>query len=147
MTYNLRFIKRLSSHLLAAILIMLIVFSTTGCIASLPVVVKFIEKERQYTATLDVSKEAGEIYHIVVRELEKIPDVTIIKKDDSGFLVEASRAGKITRITASPSSAGNSTVTVKADAGKSWEESRDLANRVVRRICEEVQMRCTLIVE
>ena len=147
MNYNLRFKKRFSSHSLTAILIMFIAFSITGCIASLPVVVNLIDQGRQYTATLDVSKEAGEIYHIVVRELEKIPDVTIIKKDDSGFLVEASRAGKITRITASPLGAGKSRVTVKADAGKSWEESKDLANRAVRRICEEVQMRCTLIVE
>jgi hypothetical protein len=139
--------KRFSSNSLAAIFIMFFVFCTTGCIASMPVVVKFIEKERQYTATLEVSKEADEIYHIVVRELEKIPDVTIIKKDDSRFSVEASRAEKITRITASPSGAGKSRVTVRADAGKSWEESKELANRVVRRICEEVQMRCTLIVE
>jgi hypothetical protein len=123
------------------------VFSVTGCITSIPVTVKLIEKERQYTATLDVSKEAGEVYHLVVRDLEKIPDVTIIKKDESRFSVEASRADKITRITASPSGDGKSRVTVKADAGKSWEESRDLANRVVRRICEEVQMRCTLVVE
>jgi hypothetical protein len=139
--------KRLSSHSLAAILIIFIVFSIIGCIASIPVVVKFIEKERQYTATLDVSENADEIYHIVIRELEKIPDVSIIKKDDSRFSVEASRAEKITRITASPLGAGKSRVTVRADAGKSWEESKDLANRVVRRICEEVQMRCTLIVE
>jgi hypothetical protein len=147
MTYNLRFMKRLSLNSLAAILIMSIAFSTAGCITSIPATVRFIEKGRQYTATLDVSKEADEIYHIVVRELEEIPDVTIVKKDDSRFSVEASRTEKITRITASPSGAGKSRVTVQADAGKSWEESRDLANRVVRRICEEVQMRCTLIVE
>jgi hypothetical protein len=147
MNYNLRFMKRLSSHSLAAILIIFIVSSITGCIASIPVVVKFIEKERQYTATLDVSKEADEIYHLVVRELEKIPDVSIIKKDDSKFSIEASRAEKITRITASPTGPGKSRVMVKADAGKSWEESKDLANRVVRRICEEVQMRCTLVTE
>jgi hypothetical protein len=147
MSYNFRFMKRSSLDSFAAVLIMVIVFSTTGCITSIPVTVKLIEKERQYTATLEVSKDADEIYHIVVRELENIPDVTILKKDDSRFAVEASRAEKITRITALPSGAGKSRVTVRADAGKSWEESRELANRVVRRICEEVQMRCTLIVE
>jgi hypothetical protein len=147
MNRNYRFIKRFSSNSLAAILITVFVFCTTGCIASMPVMVKFIEKERQYTATLEVSQTPDEIYHIVIRELEKVPDVTIIKKDDSRFSVEASRAAKTTLITASPSGAGKSRVTVRADAGKSWEESKDLANRVVGRICQEVQMRCTLIVE
>jgi|WetSurMetagenome_2_1015567.scaffolds.fasta_scaffold179239_2 hypothetical protein len=147
MKYNLRCIKRLSLNSLVAILIISIAFSIAGCITSIPATVRFIEKGRQYTATLDVSKEAGEIYHIVVREIEKIPDVTIIKKEDSIFSVEASRAEKITRITASPLGNGKSRVTVRAEADKSWEESRNLANRVVRRICEEVQMRCTLIVE
>jgi len=90
MNYNLRFMKSLSSYSFAAILIIVIVFSTTGCIASLPVAVNLIDQGRQYTATLDVSKEPGEIYHIVVRELEKIPDVTIIRKDNASFSVEAS---------------------------------------------------------
>jgi hypothetical protein len=147
MNYNFGLFKRFTSDSLAAIFIVVLVFCIAGCVASMPVVVKFVEKERQYTSTLEVSKEADEIYHIVVRELEKIPDVTIIKKDDSRFSVEASRAEKITRITAAPSGAGKSRVTVRADAGKSWEESKELAHRVVRRICEEVQMRCTVIAE
>jgi hypothetical protein len=140
--------KRFSAMtLLLSSFIVLMIFQLTGCIASLPIVVNFIEKGSQYTATLEVAKEADEIYRIVVRELEQIPDVRIIRKDDSKFSVEASRAEKITLITASPLGAGKSRVTVQADAGKSWEESKDLAHRAVRRICEEVQMRCTLIVE
>ena len=82
-----------------------------------PVVVNLMDKGRQYTATLEVSKKADEIYRIVVRELEKIPDVRIVRKDDSKFFVEASRADKNTRITASPAGTGKSRVTITADAG------------------------------
>jgi hypothetical protein len=119
----------------------------TGCIATIPVVVKFIEKASQYTARLDVPKEAEEVYRIVVREIEKLPDVRIIRKDDSKFSVEASRAEQTTRITALTTGSGKSMVTITADAGKNWEESKDLAQRVVRRICQEVNMQCQLIVE
>jgi hypothetical protein len=128
------------------ILIIFIIFCFTGCVG-IPVVVKLIEKERQYTAKLEVPKEADAIYGIVIRELEKIPDVKIIRKDESKFTVEASRQEKVTRITASSSGAGKSMVTVTADAGKNWEESKELAYRVVRRICREVNMQCQLIVE
>jgi hypothetical protein len=125
----------------------LIVLHLVGCAASFPVMVNLMDKGRQYTATLEVSKSADEIYRIVVRELEKIPDVRIVRKDDSKFFVEASRADRNTRITASPAGNGKSRVTITADAGNTWEESKDLASRAVRRICEEVQMRCQLIVK
>jgi hypothetical protein len=126
---------------------MLTLLSMTGCVATIPVVVKFIEKESQYTAKLEVTKEANEIYRIVVRELEKIPDVRIIRKDDLKFSVEASRQEKVTRIIALTTGAGKSMVTITADAGKNLEDSKDLAQRVVRRICQEVNMQCQLIVE
>jgi len=119
----------------------------TGCVATIPVVVKFIEKERQYTAKLEVPKEADEIYRIVVREIEKLPDVRIIRKDDSKLSVEASRAEQTTRITALTTGAGKSMVTITADAGKNLEDSKELAQQVVRRICQEVNMQCQLIVE
>jgi hypothetical protein len=145
---KLKLMRRFSSfNSLVAILSMFIMFCITGCIAGIPVAVKLIEKERQYTAKLEVPREADAIYQIVIRELEKIPDVMIIRKDDSKFTVEASRQEKVTRITASSSGAGKSLVTVTADAGKNWEESRDLAQRVVGRICQEVNMQCRLIVQ
>jgi hypothetical protein len=135
-----------SFNLLVAILSMFIMFCITGCVG-IPVVVKLIENERQYSAKLEVPQKADAIYQIVIRELEKIPDVKIIRKDESKFTVEASRQEKVTRITASSSGAGKSLVTVTADAGKNWEESRDLAQRVVGRICQEVNMQCRLIVQ
>jgi hypothetical protein len=145
---KLRLMRMFSSfNSLVAILIMFIMFCITGCIASMPVVVKLIEKGSQYTATLEVYKEANEIYQIVIRELEKIPDVRIIRKDEVKFSVEASRAEKITRIIASPAGAGKSRVIITADAGKTWDDSKDLAHRAVRRICQEVNMRCQLIVK
>jgi hypothetical protein len=139
-------IKRKTFPLLGAATMLTLLY-VIGCIATIPVMVKFIEKERQYTAKLEVPKEADEIYQIVVREIEKLPDVRIISKDDSKFSVEASRAEQTTRITASSSATGKSMVTITADASKSWEESKDLAQRVVRRICQEVNMQCQLIVE
>jgi hypothetical protein len=139
-------IKRKTFPLLGAATMLTLLY-VIGCIATIPVMVKFIEKERQYTAKLEVPKEADEIYQIVVREIEKLPDVRIIRKDDSKFSVEASRAEQTTRITASSSATGKSMVTITADASKSWEESKDLAQRVVRRICQEVNMQCQLIVE
>jgi hypothetical protein len=139
-------IKRKTFPLLRAAT-MLTLLSMTGCIATIPIVVKFIEKERQYTAKLEVPKKADEIYLIVVREIEKLPDVRIIRKDDSKFSVEASRAEQTTCITALTTSAGKSMVTITADAGKNWEDSKELAYRVVRRICQEVNMQCQLVVE
>jgi len=134
-------------NLLIVLFTVIIMFSMTGCVATIPVVVKFIEKERQYTAKLEVPKEADEIYRIVVREIEKLPDVRIIRKDDSKLSVEASRAEQTTRITALTTGAGKSMVTITADAGKNLEDSKELAQQVVRRICQEVNMQCQLIVE
>ena len=139
-------IKRKTFPLLRAATMLTLLY-VIGCIATIPVVVKFMEKERQYTAKLEVPKEADEIYRIVVREVEKLPDVRIIRKDDSKFSVEASRAEQTTRITALTTGAGKSMVTITADAGKNWEDSKELAQRVLRRICQEVNMQCQLIVE
>jgi hypothetical protein len=134
-------------NLLTALFTVIIMLSMAGCVATIPVVVKFIEKESQYTAKLEVPKEADEIYRIVVREIEKLPDVRIIRKDDSKLSVEASRAEQTTRITAFTTGSGKSMITITADAGKNWEDSKELAQRVVRRICQEVNMQCQLIVE
>jgi hypothetical protein len=134
-------------NLLIALCTALVVFCMIGCSASIPVVVKFVEKERQYTTRLEVPKEADEIYQIVIREIEKLPDVKIIRKDNTKFSVEGSRAEQTTRITVSPAGSGRSIVTVVADAGKTWEESKDLAYRIVRRICDEVNMECQLVAE
>jgi hypothetical protein len=139
-------IKRKTFPLLGAATMLTLLY-VIGCIATIPVMVKFIEKERQYTAKLEVPKEADEIYQIVVREIEKLPDVRIISKDDSKFSVEASRAEQTTRITALKTGSGESMVTIRADAGKNWEDSKELAQRVLRRICQEVNMQCQLIVE
>jgi hypothetical protein len=148
MDFSPRLRERFSAlNLLIVLFTVIIMFSMTGCVATIPVVVKFIEKERQYTAKLEVPKEADEIYQIVVREIEKLPDVRIIRKDDSKLSVEASRAEQTTRITALTTGAGKSMVAITADAGKNWEDSKELAQRVVRRICQEVNMQCQLIVE
>jgi hypothetical protein len=148
MDFSSRRRKRFSAlNLLIALFTLIIMFSMTGCVATIPVVVKFIEKERQYTAKLEVPKEADEIYRILVREIEKLPDVRIIRKDDSKLSVEASRAEQTTRITVLKTGAGKSMVTITAEAGKNWEDSKELAQRVVRRICQEVSMQCQLIVE
>ena len=131
MYYFFSFMKRFPSNSLAAILILIFCIAdsfTAGCAATVPVVVNLMDKGRQYTATLEVSKSADEIYRIVVREIEKIPDVRIVRKDDSKFFIEASHADKNTRITASPASNGKSRVTITADAGNTWEESKDLAH-------------------
>jgi hypothetical protein len=92
-------------------------------------VVKFIGKERQYTAKIEVPKKADALYQIVIRELEKIPDVKMIRKDDSTFSVEASRAEHSTRITASAMGACTSMVTVTADAERIRKIARNWHNR------------------
>lgn len=118
-----------------------------GCAASVPVVFKYVQNQRQYTSTLEVSKSAEEIYRIVIHEIEERPDIKIARKDDSNFLVEASRGKQTTTIRALPVTDRRSKVIIAADAGDSWEESKELASRVVARICEEVQMKCQLIAE
>ena len=73
--------------------------------------------------------------------------ITLLKKDDKNFLVEASKENQTTSIKASPVSETRSRVVITADAGDSWEGSKELSSRIVMRICDLVQMDCQLVAE
>ena len=123
------------------------VMCLTGCVATVPVVSKYIANQGKYTTTLEVGKTAEEIYHIVIQEIEERPDITLLKKDKKNFLIEASKENQTTSIKASPVSETRSQVVITADAGDSWEGSKELSSRIVMKICESVQMDCQLILE
>lgn len=127
--------------------ILSIVIYLIGCVATVPVVSKYIENQGKYTTTLEVGKTAEEIYHIVIQAIEERPDIKLLKKDDKSLLIEASKEKETTSIKVSPVSETRARVDITADAGDSWEGSKELSSRIVMRICEEVQMDCQLILE
>jgi len=127
--------------------IVVIAICLIGCVATVPVVAKYIANQGKYTTTLEVGKTAEEIYHIVIQAIEERPDIKLLKKDEENLFIEASKEKQTTTIKASPVSETRSRVVITADAGDSWEGSKELSSRIVMRICESVQMDCQLILE
>jgi hypothetical protein len=120
--------------------------SMLGCIAAIPIAVKYLKSSKHITATLQINEKADTIYQIIVRELQVTPNVLIKERDDAKFQVEATRGEQYGSFKVTSIGANKSHVIITVDAGEK-EEDEQLAKNIVNRICEEVKAPCKTIEE
>jgi len=133
------------------VLITTIIFVLGGCTA-LPggkvvesTTIVYTAGSSQYTAAVEVSVLAPEVYATLLRVLTENPAVEVVSRKDKALLVEVARESK--RLTAQVTRLGESSslLYVWADAGASGKTGQELAISVVERVCDELGVSFELV--
>ena len=139
---------------LALLLLPLAAISFTGCMAAIPLVVHYYSTDENYVATAEVKKDADEVWRTVLRlseEAEKEGRIEILKKDDSKRLLKGTDGNQIAEVKVLKEGKKESqiiiTTTLPKGDQKSLDRSRELAARIMKRLCEEAKAECKLAEE
>jgi hypothetical protein len=96
------------------------------------------EGSRQHMVAVKVPADASRVFAAFVDQLEQRPEVSIINRNDTAYLIEVSHDGKHVTGQVTELDARWSLLYVWADAGDSHMSGHDLAVSVVEVICDEL---------
>lgn len=96
------------------------------------------EGSKQHMVAVKVPADASIVFAAFVDQLEQRPEVSVINRNDTAFLLEASQDGKHVTGQVTELDMGRSLLYVWADAGDSQMSGHDLAISVVEVICDEL---------
>ena len=114
-----------------------------SCVAAVPVII-YYQSTKHFTATVQVDAKAEDVYQTALRIVEEQPNVKLVKKDDEKLIVEAKLEEKEGSIKAVPISANKCQLIATADAGDK-EADKEMALRIVKRICDELGVKYTVV--
>jgi len=137
-------------RLFGVLLTFLTLMSLVGCIAAVPVAIRYYKSTKFQTATAQVNAQAVDVYHTAIRMIQQRPDIRIVKQDDEKLMVEIERGEKYASIKTAPLDSGQTHLVVTADADveeKDKEEDKELALKVVQLICDELGVEYTVVKE
>lgn len=104
--------------------------------------IKYIRGENYNTATVQLEAMPNQVFAALVRYVEEQPDITMIKQDISNRMIEAEK--DTLRVTAKVVDLGKgiSELTIIVDAGDAEMNDEELALRVVKKICGDLDLDC-----
>jgi hypothetical protein len=112
-----------------------VALSAIGCFLAIPVAIMYYQSSREYVATAQVDVDANTVFRTAVKEAEaRSPAVKIVKRDDSGRLLEITDGSQTASVKAVPLTSDKSEIVVVADVpkgtgGKKGEQ--ELALRII----------------
>ena len=110
----------------------------SGCVVAAVPIITSMSKDGGYTATVEVKAEPDEVHSAMLRIVAREPDLKLARRDDAKHTVEATRGKNRATATATLQNNGHTKLTVVARAGEKGLSSRDLARRVVEKVCDEL---------
>jgi hypothetical protein len=134
--------KRVGALMLSAML-----FSIFGCIAAIPVAVKYIKDNQQYSAKAELPAPAEKVYAAAVSMAEE-KDVKILQKDDAKLMIEVTDGKQTASLTAAAVNSEKTEITVTASIPEAQEkktEEKELALRIIDRVCERLGVAYTIV--
>jgi hypothetical protein len=114
--------------------------SILGCVAAIPVAVKYYKEKEKYVATAEIPAPAEKVYAAAVSLTEE-KEVKLVKKDDTKRYIEVTDGKQTASLSAEPLGSDKTTITVVADipeAKDRKEEEQELAMRVIDKVCESL---------
>jgi hypothetical protein len=87
-------------------------------------------------ATVQVQAAANDVYSTAIGVINDDPAIELLKKDDEKLKAEARKGKLLAKIEVKKLDNGNTKLIVKADAGKDKKADKELALRIVKRICD-----------
>lgn len=95
--------------------------SVTGCVLlAVPVAIKYYQSTREYVATAEIGMDAEAVYRTAVKEAQaRSSTIKILKRDDSGRLLEITDGSQTASLKAVPLASDRTEIVVVADVPKS----------------------------
>ena len=125
------------------------VLSILGCIAAIPVAVKYYKEQNQTVAKAEMAVPAEKVYATAVSMAEE-RDLKVLKKEDEKLYLEVTDGKQTASFKAEATDKGNTVMTIMASLSseetkeQKKEEEKELALRIVNRICERLEVECTI---
>ena len=123
--------------------------SVLGCIAAIPVAIKYYKSENQTVAKAEVAVPPEKVYATVVSIAEE-KDVKVLKKEDEKFYIEVTDGKQTASVKVEKTDKGTTAITVTASVSseetkeQKEEQRKELAHRIIGLICERLNAQCTV---
>ncbi len=131
------------------LLVSSMVLSIFGCIAAIPVAVMYYKEQNQTVAKAEMAVPAEKVYATAVSMAEE-KDLKVLKKEDEKLYLEVTDGKQTASFKAEATDKGNTQMTIMAslpseeNKEQKKEEEKELALRIVNRICERLEVQCTI---
>ncbi len=134
--------------------ILVTVLLTVSCVAAIPVAIKYAKSASQTTAKAEMPVPADKVYHTAV-EMAQEKGVQIVKREDNKRYLEVTDGVQTGSLKAEAVGADKTEITVMANVpSKKGEEKvqrkekeKELTLRIVNRLCERLEVKCTITKE
>ncbi|MGH7833038.1 MAG: hypothetical protein ACREQK_05295 [Candidatus Binatia bacterium] len=131
------------SPYLPGLMLVMVVLSAFGCLLAVPVAVHYYQSTREYVATAEVAEDAQTVYRTAVKEAQaRASTIRIVRRDDSGRLLEITDGVPTASIKAVSLSGERTEIVVVADGSKGGKEKeQELALRIIRILADSLGVR------
>ena len=122
------------------------VLSILGCVAAIPVAVVYYKDQQKYHATAEIPVLPDKVYAAAVSLAEE-KELKIVKKDDANRIIVVTDGKQTASLSAKPLGDDKTEVAVVADipeAKERKEEQKELAMRVIDKVCERLGVTYTV---
>jgi hypothetical protein len=135
----------------------LFTITVIGCIAAIPVAVRYFTKDNHYVAEAKIPLSVDQVYKNALQRAEEGKDknLQIVKKDDAKHMIEITDGVQKAVFGGKELDAKNSIITVmadvpeKKDVKEAKEEmiraEKELALRIINAVCEASKVECTIV--
>ncbi len=125
-----------------------------SCVAAIPIAIKYAKSANRTTAKAEIPLPAEKVYHTAV-DLAKERGLQIVKEEDDKMYLEISDGVQTGSLKAEAAGADKTRITVIAsvpsqegeEKAKRKEKEKELTLRVVNRLCERLEVECTVVKE
>jgi uncharacterized protein YcnI len=125
-----------------------------SCIAAIPIAVKYAESKKQTKAEAEMPVPAEKVYSTAV-DLAKEKGLQIVKEEDDNMYLEVTDGVQTASLKAEAAGSDKTEITVTAnlpsEEGENKEQrkekEKELTLRIVNRLCERLEVKCTITKE
>jgi len=134
------------SKAVSTLLVTAMALSILGCVAAIPIAVKYYKDEQKYHATAEISALPDKVYAAAVSLAEE-KELKITKQDAEKRIIEVTDGKQTALLSAKPLGDDKTEVAVVADipdAKERKEDQKELALRVIDKVCERLGVTYTI---
>ncbi len=128
------------SRSVGILVVSVMALSILGCIAAIPVAVRYYKDQEKYHATAEIPALPDKVYAAAVSLAEE-KELKITKQDAEKRIIEVTDGKQTASLSAKPLGDDRTEVAVVADipeAKERKEEQKELAMRVIEKVCERL---------